>query len=328
MFKIMVIYPLGRGVGRTVGHGTASARRAALTFVVALVVALTAVGCSSERTPSPEPEGAGRPPVVVAAGNIGDCRSADDEATAELVRDIIEGTVLALGDEAPPRGTAAHFEECYEPSWGPFKWRTRPVPGDLEYYTEGAAGYFDYFGEAAGDPDEGYYSYNLDGWHIVALNSNCQEVGGCLDDSPQFQWLKEDLIANDEKACTLAYFHHPLFTSGSHRPGFLNVRPLWRVLHSAGADVVLAAHVHNYQRFAPQDPTGKADPQRGIREFVVGTGGQKNYAIAGDPIANSEVHNDDTKGVLKLTLRPKGYEWRFIPVEGEAFTDSGSARCH
>jgi hypothetical protein len=155
----------------------------------------------------------------------------------------------------------------------------------------------------------------------------CQEVGGCLDDSPQVRWLKEDLIAHDEKACTLAYFHHPLFTSRSHSPGFLHVRPLWRALHSAGADVVLSAHVRNYQRFAPQDQTGKADPQRGIREFVVGTGGQTNDAIVGDPIANSEVHNNDTKGVLKLTLRPKGYEWRFVPAEGEAFTDSGRARC-
>jgi hypothetical protein len=264
--------------------------------------------------------------VVVAAGDIAACHSDDDEATARLPSNI-RGTVLTLGDNAYEDGTPEEFAECYDPSWGRYKARTKPTPGNHEYHTQGAEGYFDYFGDAAGDPDEGYYSYDLGSWHMVALNSNCQEVGGCGDASPQVRWLEEDLAANDEKTCTLVYFHHPLFTSGNYRPGVPEVKPLWEALYAAGADVVLNGHDHNYQRFAPQDPEGRADPQRGNREFVVGTGGKSHYTIA-DPIANSEVHNDDTNGVLKLTLRPRGYEWRFVPVEGEAFTDSGSARCH
>jgi hypothetical protein len=192
--------------------------------------------------------------------------------------------------------------------------------------TTEAKGYFDYFGKAAGEGGKGYYSYELGSWHIVALNSNCEEVG-CGASSPQLRWLKADLAKEDAKSCTLAYFHYPLFSSGKYRPGIGEVKPLWEALYAGEADVVLNGHDHNYQRFAPQDPDGKADPQRGIREFVVGTGGRSHYQI-GEPIANSELYNDESYGVLRLTLRPEGYEWRFIPVAGETFTDSGSARCH
>jgi calcineurin-like phosphoesterase family protein len=309
--------------------------RVTLFAFVALVLVTVTVGCFSENPASQDAarEHVTSDAVVVAAGNIAKCGDEGDIATARVVRNIVltnfGSTVLALGDNAYPKGTAESFEECYDPTWGHFKHRTRPVPGNHEYYTKGAAGYFGYFGKAAGDPDEGYYSYDLGAWHIVALNSNC-ETGEihCTPASPQMQWLKEDLAANDEKACTLAYFHHPLFTSGKYRPGFLEVRPFWEALYEAGADVVLSAHDHNYQRFAPQDPEGRADPEQGIREFVVGTGGAaKPYAIR-DPIANTEVYNDQTNGILKLTLRPEGYEWRFVPVVGEKFTDSGSARCH
>jgi Calcineurin-like phosphoesterase len=232
---------------------------------------------------------------------------------------------LTLGDNAYEDGTAQNFSECYEPTWGQFKERTRPAPGNHEYETEGASAYFDYFGEAAGQPGKGYYSYELDQWHIVALNSNCEDVG-CTASSPQLRWLEADL-AKETKTCTLVYFHYPLFSSGKYRPGIHEVKPLWEALYAAEADVVLNGHDHNYQRFAPQDPNGKADPERGIREFVVGTGGRSHYQILG-PIANSEVYNDETYGVLKLTFRPEGYEWRFIAVDGETFTDSGSARCH
>jgi len=312
---------------RAAGNAVAVAgvRRALLVVLVALVlVILLALGCTSEQRPS---VGSASEKVVVAAGDIAACHSDDDEATAKLLRNI-RGTVLTLGDNTYEDGTPKEFAECYDPSWGRYKARTKPTPGNHEYHSEGAEGYFDYFGDAAGDPGRGYYSYTLGSWHMVALNSNCQEVvGGCGDDSPQVRWLEGDLAANKEKACTLAYFHHPLFTSGNYRPGVPEVKPLWEALYAAGADVVLNGHDHNYQRFAPQDPEGRADPERGIREFVVGTGGKSHYTIV-DPIANSEVHNDDTYGVLKLTLRPKGYEWRFVPVEGEAFTDSGSARCH
>jgi acid phosphatase type 7 len=294
--------------------------RSATVIIVALLAVLLAFGCAPERPPRP-PSGK----VIVAVGDIASCSSTDDEATANLVGGIKGSTVLTLGDEAYPEGTTEEFDKCYKPTWGRFEDRTKPVPGNHEYNTKEAKGYFNYFGKVAGEPDKGYYSYDLDGWHIVALNSNCEEVG-CGASSPQVRWLEADL-AKDAKSCTLAYFHYPLFSSGEYRPGIHEVKPLWEALYAADADVVLNGHDHNYQRFAPQDPNGKADPKRGIREFVVGTGGRSLYPI-GEPIANSEVDNDETYGVLTLAPHPDDYEWRFLPVEGETFTDSGSARCH
>jgi acid phosphatase type 7 len=273
--------------------------RSATVIIVALLTILLAFGCAPKRPPGPPPSGK----VIVAAGDIADCSSDGDEATARLVIGI-EGTVLTLGDNAYEDGTAQDFSECYEPSWGQFKERTRPAPGNHDYETEGASAYFDYFGDAAGQPGKGYYSYDLGQWHIVALNSNCEEVG-CGASSPQVRWLEADL-AKQARPCTLAYFHYPLYSSGEYRPGIHEVKPLWEALHAADADVVLNGHDHNYQRFAPQDPNGKADPERGLREFVVGTGGRSHYSILG-PIANSEVYNDETYGVLKLTLRPENY---------------------
>jgi acid phosphatase type 7 len=299
----------GIGAGRRTGF-----------IIVTLLAILLAFGCAPERPPGP-PSGK----VIVAVGDIASCSSTADEVTARLVGVIDSSTVLTLGDNAYESGAPSEFSECYDPAWGRFKERTKPVPGNHEYHTAEAKGYFGYFGKAAGQPGKGYYSYDLGQWHIVALNSNCEEVG-CGASSPQLSWLKADL-AKDAKTCTLAYFHYPLFSSGEYRPGIREVKPLWEALYAAEADVVLNGHDHNYQRFAPQDPNGKADPQRGIREFVVGTGGRSHYSIL-EPSANSEVYNDETYGVLKLTLRPEGYEWRFLPVEGETFTDSGSARCH
>jgi hypothetical protein len=300
--------------------GGVGAGRSAMTIIVSLLAILLAFGCGLERHPRP-PSGE----VIVAVGDIASCSGTADEATARLVGGIEGATVLTLGDEAYPEGTAEEFDECYKPTWGRFEDRTKPVPGNHEYHTEEAKGYFDYFGKAAGEPGGGYYSYDLGEWHIVALNSNCEEVG-CGASSPQVRWLKADL-AKDAKTCTLAYFHYPLFSSGKYRPGIREVKPLWEALYAADTDVVLNGHDHNYQRFAPQDPNGKADPQRGIREFVVGTGGRSHYPVLA-PIANSEVYNDATYGVLKLTFHPKAYEWRFLPVGGGTFTDSGSARCH
>jgi acid phosphatase type 7 len=267
------------------------------------------------------------PPVVVAAGDVASCSSSGDEATAKLLADI-DGTIITLGDNAYPDGSAEDFRKCYDPTWGRFKNRTLPVPGNHEYMTEGAEGYFGYFGDAAGDPPKGYYSYDLGSWHIVALNSNrCLGNVGCYFISPQVRWLRSDLAANEYKDCTLAYMHHPLFTSGEYRLGVPEVKPMWEALYEAGADVILSAHDHNYQRFAPQDPDGRADPERGIRQFVVGTGGKSHYQIK-TALSTSEVHTDDTYGVLKLTLRPESYDWRFIPVGGEEFIDSGRGRCH
>jgi acid phosphatase type 7 len=304
--------------------GIEAGRRIATVVIVAFIALLIAAGCRPEK-PSVQ-----KPPVVVSAGDIAVCRTQGDEATAKLVEDIDGATVLTLGDNAYPEGSAEDFNECYEPTWGEFKNRTKPVPGNHEYYTEGARGYFEYFGDAAGDPEEGYYSYELGSWHIVALNSNCGEAQiRCSPSSTQVRWLEEDLAANaDEEGCTLAYMHHPRFSSGVEHGSYETVEPMWEVLYEAGAEMVLSGHEHNYERFAPQDPSGKADPEGGIRQFVVGTGGgASDYPIL-EPLANSEVQNDESYGVLKLTLRPKSYEWRFLSAEGGEFTDSGSARCH
>jgi acid phosphatase type 7 len=311
------------GDWRVLGGIAASGGIARVVTITTLAI-LIAAGCGPEKTLPPEVDGR---PVVVAAGDIADCAREDDEATASLVGGI-EGRVLTLGDHAYPDGSAENFTRCYEPSWGRFKARTLPSPGNHEYETAGASGYFAYFGRAAGDPDKGYYSYDLGSWHIVALNSNCG-VGEirCGPGSSEGRWLEEDLAANDEKACTLAYFHHPLFTSGSYRPGIERVEHFWQILYAAGVDVVLNGHDHNYQRFAPQDPYGTADPEDGIRQFVVGTGGRSLYQIS-QPIANTEVYTDDTFGVLELTLHPNRYDWEFVPVKGEFFSDSGVARCH
>jgi calcineurin-like phosphoesterase family protein len=310
--------PLGGGVG-------AGRKSTVVAIIVAFVVVLiAAAGCRPQKPPVEKPG-----EVVVAAGDIASCSEAGDEATAKLVGGIDGATVLALGDEAYPEGTAEDFNECYEPTWGRFKNRTKPVPGNHEYYTEDADGYFEYFGKAAGDPDEGYYSYDLGSWHLVALNSNCGEGEvRCGPGSAQVRWLEEDLAANaDEGRCTLAYMHHPRFSSGEKHGSYDGVEPLWEALYEGGAEVVLSAHEHNYERFAPQDPEGRADPERGIREFVVGTGGKSHYPIL-DPLPNSEVHNDKTYGVLKLTLHPKSYEWRFLSAAGGEFTDSGEDQCH
>jgi hypothetical protein len=320
MTKLVRIGAAGLAVASLLlGAAASTRRRLAPIVLVALLGTLLALGCAPERSPT----------RVVAAGDIATCSGTGDEATADLLSNIA-GTVLTLGDNAYPVGSAQDFEECYDPTWGRFKERTKPSPGNHEYETEGAEGYFDYFGKAAGDPDKGYYSFNLGSWHIAALNSNCGEGEvRCGPGSPQREWLKEDLAANaDEERCTLAYMHHPRFSSGVEHGSTANLEPLWEVLYEAGADVVLSAHEHNYERFAPQDPYGVADPERGIRQFVVGTGGGKGTYPILDSLSNSEVHNDDTYGVLKLTLHPEGYEWRFVPVEGARFTDSGSARCH
>ena len=265
--------------------------------------------------------------VVVAAGDIADCSSKGDEATARLVESIDDrATVLAVGDLAYQHGTAEEFAECYDPTWGQFKERTRPIPGNHDYGPKGASAYFKYFGHAAGDPHKGYYSYDLGSWHLVALNSVCKQIGGCGRGSAELEWLRRDLATNLARRCTLVYVHDPLF-SARRDANSLKVIHIYEVLYAEGVDVVLSGDYHNYQRFEPQDPEGNADQERGIRQFVVGTGGKDHYAI-GSPIENLKVYNDDTYGVLKLTLKEGGYEWRFVPVEGETFTDSGSARCN
>ena len=204
----------------------------------------------------------------------------------------------------------------------------RSAPGNHDYGTPGAAGYFHYFGAAAGDPEKGYYSYDLGAWHIIVLNSNCAKVGGCQPGSPQEQWLRADLAAHPA-ACTLAYWHHPLFTSGTHTrdSDLKQMRAFWQDLYETGADVVINGHDHDYERFAPQDPNGLRDAKRGIREFVAGTGG-KDLGRFVTRLPNSKVRSQTAFGVLKLTLHPTSYEWEFVPVHGQTFTDSGHASCH
>jgi hypothetical protein len=267
------------------------------------------------------------PPVLIAAGDIADCGERGDEATAALVRRL-DGTVAALGDLAYPNGSQQAFDECYDPSWGAVKKRTRPTAGNHEYETRDAKAYFDYFGKAAGERGQGYYSYDLGAWHIIVLNSNCGAVGGCAADSPQGRWLRADLAAH-ARDCTLAYWHHPLFSSGREHGGDTTTRPFWQALYDAGADVVLWGHEHNYERFAPQNAAGRLDKKRGIRAFVVGSGGAGLYSI-GKPLKTSEARNDNTYGVLVLTLHASSYEWEFVPAEkgGTTFRDAGSADCH
>jgi acid phosphatase type 7 len=262
--------------------------------------------------------------VLVGAGDISDCSGPGDEATAKLLGQI-RGTVYTLGDNAYESGTPTEFNNCYDPTWGRYKGRTRPSVGNHDYYTADASGYFDYFGSAAGDPKKGYYSYDLGEWHVVSLNSNCEYVGGCGKSSPMVSWLKQDL-ASHPKPCTLAYWHDPLFSSGYHGSD-PKMKPSWDALYAANAEVVLNGHDHDYERFAPQSPSGAADSARGIREFVVGTGGRELRPF-GTIMAHSEVHNAHTFGVLKLRLHPKSYEWKFVAVAGKTFSDSGSDQCH
>ena len=263
-------------------------------------------------------------PVLITAGDVAECGSDGDTATAALVAGI-DGTVALLGDAVYSSGTGQEFAECFAPTWGQFKDRTRPAPGNHDYQTQDASGYFGYFGAAAGNTGEGWYSYDLGEWHIVVLNSNCDHVG-CTTGSPQVDWLQSDLAAHPG-ACTLAYWHHPRFSSGSHHGGDEAMAPIWSVLFDAGADVVLAGHEHNYERFAPLDAAGRLDLTNGIRSFVVGTGGRSHYGF-GRPEPGSEVRESDTYGVLALTLHPGGYEWTFVPVSGETFRDEGTALCH
>jgi hypothetical protein len=286
--------------------------------------ALHTIGAASTTVAQVPASTPGADPVVIAAGDIADCSSTGDQQTAAII-DKIAGTVITLGDNTYESGTAKQFSNCYDPTWGTQKARTFPSVGNHEYLTKNAAGYFNYFGAAAGDPQKGYYSYDLGTWHIVVINANCSEVGGCGANSPQGKWLSADLAAHPT-LCTLAYWHQPRFSSGEHGNDTA-LQSIWQTLYNAGADLVLNGHDHDYERFAPQDPNGAADPLHGIREFVVGTGGKGLRPIT-SPIANSEVQNANTLGVLKLTLQPTGYAWQFIPVAGQTFTDSGSGVCH
>jgi len=233
--------------------------------------------------------------------------------------------VAVLGDNVYESGSATEYANCYNPSWGRHKARTKPSVGNHEYQTLNATGYYGYFGAAAGDPTKGYYSYDLGDWHVIVLNSNCTIVM-CAAGSAQEQWLRNDLIANT-KSCTLAYWHHPRFNSGADHGNDSSVGAFWDALYQYGADLVLNGHEHMYERFAPQTPLQASVPVNGIRQFTVGTGGRSFYPI-GTIQPNSQVRNNSTYGVLRLTLGAGTYSWQFVPIAGQTFTDTGTGSCH
>ena len=286
-------------------------------------------------------------PVIAAAGDIacdptssgfnsgnGSTNSCRQKYTSDLLVNAGLAAVLPLGDNQYYCGGYQAFLQSYDLSWGRVKSITRPVVGNHEYLTSGgtdctsansgAAGHFTYFGAAAGNPGQGYYSYDIGTWHLIALNSNCSNAGGCSSSSPQGQWLAADLAAHTN-FCTLAYWHIPVFSSGGRASS--NMRSIWQTLYNNNVDLILAGHDHIYERFAPQTADGILDTARGMREFIVGSGGANHTSLA-SIAANSEVRNTDTYGVLKLTLHPTSYDWQFVPEAGKTFNDAGTGACH
>lgn len=292
---------------------------AAVALGVVLLMGSGPVGGADPQTGPAE----GSTVSVLAVGDIGVCDSRRDDGTAALA-ERTSGTILGLGDIAYPNGAQRDFRECFGSSWGNLKSRIRPVPGNHEYQTPDASPYFSYFGSAAGEPGEGWYSFDLGDWHIIALNSNCEDVGGCDAGSPQEEWLRADLAANESR-CTLAFWHAPRFSSGKEHGGTRDVEDLWRALAEANADVVLAGHEHLYERFEPLNADGDPDAS-GVRQFVVGTGGADLYEF-GRPRRGSEVRIDDAYGLLKLTLAPTSYSWEFLTVDEDHEGDSGTDQC-
>jgi dipeptidyl aminopeptidase/acylaminoacyl peptidase len=306
--------------------------------------ALRVVSSSRVDPRSPHWQPAGVDPVVVAAGDIA-CDPEDgrfgnglgrgpfchQRGTSDLLLRMDLSAVLALGDLQYEDGKLWKFQRSFDPSWGRLKPLIRPVPGNHEYRDRGAAGYFDYFNGPgrssgpAGERGRGYYSFDIAGWHLIALNSECSHAGGCGAGSPQERWLRQDL-AGHPAACTLAFWHQPRFTSGQH-PGATGTGALWSALYEANADLVLNGHEHFYERFSPQTPQGDSNAARGIRQFIVGTGGKSWFGYVG--IApNSEVRFNRRPGVLKLELRDGAYTWELVTAPAGRVADAGSASCH
>lgn len=285
---------------------------------------VVAAACSS---PSPsEPWKIIAPAPVsatfIGAGDMGRCRTSNPAATAALIQ-AVQGAVYTTGDNAYEDGTAQEFAECYDPSWGAFKDRTYPTPGNHDYNTPGATGYYGYFGSRAGPAGRGYYSFKLGAWHMLALNSAIEDSAAV---AAQEAWVRAEL-ARSRAGCVAAYWHHPTFSSSLGLGGLgTDMRPIWRLLYDHGADLIITGHHHVYERFAPQDPDGKLDTARGIRSFIVGTGGHSMIRKTGSA-ANSELINDQVFGVLKFELHPTSYDWQFLSTTG-SFTDTGSQPCH
>jgi hypothetical protein len=285
------------------------------------------------------PSSGGSTVTIAAAGDIA-CASTDanynggagtstacrQRYTSDLLVNKGYAAVLPLGDEQYNSGSLSEFNLVYDKTWGRVKSISHPVVGNHEYGTSGASGYFTYFGSAAGDPSKGYYSFDVGSWHIIALNSNCTKVaGGCNVNSPQETWLRADLSAHPA-ACTIAMSHHARWSSG-HDGDNTFMQAMWQDLYNANVEILLSGHSHDYERFAPQNANGGPDNNRGVRQWVVGTGGAF-FTGMGTAHANSQVRNNNTFGILKLTLGSTSYDWQFIPEAGKTFTDSGTTACH
>jgi hypothetical protein len=266
----------------------------------------------------------GETAVIAGAGDISVCDWPFDDRVSDLFK-LIPGDIFTLGDNSNEQGSWEQYQRCFADSWGRFKERIHPVPGNHDYVNPGANAYFEYYGAQAGEPGKGYYSYDLGAWHLIALNGNCSAVGGCWAGSPQETWLREDLKSHPT-ACTLAYWHQPRWSSGIHG-GDDTYDAFWRVLYEYGAELVMNGHDHHYERFSPQTPDGVLDWEHGIRQFIAGTGGAGTRRT-GDPLPNSEVLHTGTDGVLALSLYPDRYEWQFIPAGADAFSDWGTTPCH
>jgi acid phosphatase type 7 len=312
-----------------------AAGRTSLSSAAALLCVLASAGCV-ERSPSrpaataPSPPATGDPRIG-AAGDIacvttsGEADECQQKATSDLLLEAKLDAVLPLGDNQYETGRLQGYLRSYDPSWGRLKSISHPVMGNHDYSLFNASDYYKYFGAAAGPPGKGYYSFDLGAWHLIALNGECNLVGGCEKGSPQERWLAADL-ATHKNRCVLAYWHEPRFSSG-HEGGEARSDAFWRDLYAAGADVILNGHDHDYERFAPQDPDGTPDPKRGIPEFVVGTGGKNHERFGARTSRNTVVRNDQTFGVLLMTLHKDSYDWSFVPVPGSTFTDSGHSAC-
>lgn len=281
------------------------------------------LGCARNESVTPPPPA---PVTMLAVGDIAQCptgaATSTSARTAKLVQQFPTAPLLLLGDLAYNVGSIDEFRNCYDPNYGAFLSRSYPAPGNHEYGTPSADGYYTYFGARAGPDKRGYYSFDIGSWHIVSLNSVIDMARG----SAQETWLRADLTANRDKRCTLAYWHYPRFSSGNVHSNNPVSSDIWRTLSEFGADVVLVGHEHIYERFAPQDADGIANSTRGIRQFVIGTGGASAYGI-GTIKANSEVRSAGAYGIVKFQLGDGKYSWEFLPAEGSTFSDSGEASC-
>jgi acid phosphatase type 7 len=264
---------------------------------------------------------------LLAVGDISTCGNLGAFITAGILQNQLEqnpnSKLALLGDIAYERGTEAEFK-CFDAAYGQFKNISYPSPGNHEYYSPNATGYYAYYGSRAGNPKQGYYTYKLGNWRIYALNSNCDSIGGCDKNSPQIKWLKQTLLSNPSQ-CSLAYWHHPRFSSGRHGNAAF-MQDMWALVAKAGVEIVLSGHDHTYERFAPLDSSGKPNP-KGTRAFVIGTGGRSFYAFS-NPQAHSQIKQNSSLGVTKFVLEPNGYSWEFIAASGSNFKDSGTGKCY